>query len=517
MGREDHAEELSARQRTLIIWAALLALFLGALDALIMSAALPSIVAELGGLPLYAWVYSGYFLARAISLPIFGKLTDLYGTKKLFLFSNGLFVVSSIGAGMANSMAYLIFWRVFQGIGAGGNFALVYIVLSEVAPPGRRARTLSLGSSIWGISSVIGPTLGGVIVSFFSWRWIFFINIPLGILSLLGIGLFLSESHRKRNKDGGLDLGGLFLFSTFMLGLLTIFITGGREISWNSPAMAAFVCITVLFGVLFLHVERRAADPMVDLSLFRSRNFSLGNGAIFLASFTIFSFFAYVPLYIQGSLGRSPMEVGLAMVSLSLGWSFGALLYGRISSSGTEKLWSVAGAGILLAGALWTMRFHVQTGMVECFLAFLMVGIGMGFVSLSTLILVQNSASADDLGLVTSFHQFARSLGGTIGVGICGGLVTSAMFSRLEETTARLPTDLMLQLQSSTESLLRPEFQNLIPPEARESLGQAVLSGVFSVFVAASLSSLLCVFCCLLLDSRGEAEAHDAPGKKASQ
>lgn len=516
MVREDLAEELSARQRTLIIGAALLALFLGALDALIMSAALPSIVAELGGLPLYAWVYSGYFLARAISLPVFGKLADLYGTKKLFLFSIGLFIVSSIGAGMANTMAFLIFWRVFQGIGAGGNFALVYIVLSEVAPPGRRARTLSLGSSIWGISSVIGPTLGGIIVSFFSWRWIFFINVPLGILSLLGIGFFLSESHRKRSKEGGLDFSGLFLFSTFMLGLLTIFITGGREISWNSPMMIALVSITVLFGGLFLYVERRVADPMVDLSLFRSRNFSLGNGAIFLASFTIFSFFAYVPLYIQGSLGRSPMEVGLAMVSLSLGWSFGALLYGRISSSGSEKLWSVAGGGILLAGALWTMRFNLQTGMVECFMAFLMVGIGMGFVSLSTLILVQNSASSDDLGLVTSFHQFARSLGGTIGVGICGGLVTSAMFRRLEETTAQLPTDLMLQLQSSTESLLRPEFQKLIPPEARESLGQAVLSGVFSVFVVASLSSLLCVLCCLMLDSRGETETHNASDKALS-
>ena len=507
MAKEDLAVELSARQRTLIIWAALLALFLGALDALIMSAALPSIVAELGGLPLYAWVYSAYFLARAISLPIFGKLADLYGTKKLFLFSIGLFIVSSIAAGMANSMAFLIFSRVFQGIGAGGNFALVYIVLSEVAPPGRRARTLSLGSSIWGISSVIGPTLGGVIVTFFSWRWIFFINVPLGILSLLGIGLFLSESHKRKKQETSLDFGGLFLFSTFMLGLLTIFITGGREIAWGSSMMLTLTLTTLLFGILFLYVEKRVSDPMVDLSLFRSRNFSLGNGAIFLASFTIFSFFAYVPLYIQGSLGRSPMEVGLAMVSLSLGWSFGALLYGRVSSSGSEKLWSVAGSVILLLGALWTMRFHLQTGMVECFLAFLVVGVGMGFVSLSTLILVQNAVSSDDLGIVTSFHQFARSLGGTIGVGICGGLVTSAMFSRLEETTARLPTELMLQLQKSTEILLRPEFQRLIPLEARESLGQAVFSGVFAVFVAASLSSVLCLFCCLMLDRGGESES----------
>ena len=502
MAEERFSDNLSPRQRNLIIWAALLALFLGALDALIMSAALPSIVAELGGLSLYAWVYSAYFLSRALSLPVFGKLADLFGTKKLFLFSISLFVVSSIGAGLANSMVFLIFCRVFQGIGAGGNFALVYIVLSEVAPAGRRAQTLSLGSSIWGISSVIGPTLGGVIVSYFSWRWIFFINVPLGILSLLGIAAFLSESYRRRNKKGRLDIQGLFLFSSFMLGLLTIFIAGGREIPWNSTAMMILAAATMVLGVLFVLAERRTEDPMIDLGLFRNRNFTLGNGAIFLASFTIFSFFAYVPLYIQGSLGRSPMQVGLAMVSLSLGWSAGALFYGRISSSGSEKLWSMTGGAILLAGALMTTRFHLQTGMAECFFLFLIAGVGMGFVSLATLILVQDSAAEEDLGIVTSFHQFARSLGGTIGVGICGGLVTTGIFNRLAETVTLLPQDLIIQLQRSAEILLQPEFQRRVPPDAREALGQAVLSGVFSVFYMASLSSLCCLLCCLAMKKK---------------
>ncbi len=499
-------ESLSQRQRNLIIWAALLALFLGALDALIMSAALPSIVAELGGLSLYAWVYSAYFLSRALSLPVFGKLADLFGTKKLFLFSISLFVVASITAGLATNMPFLIFCRVFQGIGAGGNFALVYIVLSEVAPPGRRARTISLGSSIWGISSVIGPTLGGVIVTYFSWRWIFFINVPLGILSLLGIGFFLSESYRRENKRAKLDLPGLFLFSTFMLGLLTISITGGREIAWNSESMIVLITVTIILGTMFLYVEKKAENPMIDLGLFANRNFTLGNGAIFLASFTIFSFFAYVPLYIQGSLGHSPMQVGLAMVSLSLGWSAGALFYGRISSSGSEKIWSLAGATILLAGALLTSRFHLQTSMTECFVIFLLVGVGMGFISLSTLILVQNSAAEKDLGLVTSFHQFARSLGGTVGVGICGGLVTSGVFEKLEETVTLLPDNLMVQLQRSTEILLQPEFQKSIPADAHEVLAQAVLSGVFSVFFMASLSSLCCLLCCVALGKKKKPE-----------
>lgn len=496
--------EPSTRERTFIIWAALLALFLGALDALIMSAAMPSIVADLGGLSLYAWVYSAYFLSRAVSLPVFGKLADLYGTKRLFVLSISLFLLSSAAAGMATTMWFLIVCRVFQGIGAGGNFALVYIVLSQVALPGKRAKTLSLASSVWGVSSVLGPTMGGFIVSYFSWRWIFFINIPLGFLSLAGIAFFLPSWSGSRGRRPRLDLAGVFFFSTCVLALLVIFITGGRDIPWTSPTMAALVAATVLCGALFYRCEKRAEDPMIKLGFFGSRNFVLGNGATFLSSLTIFSFFAYVPLYIQGSLGMSPFRVGLAMVSLSLGWSCGALFFGRTSSEGWEKLWSIVGAGILLAGSLSTLTFDLHTSMLQCFIVFLVVGIGMGFVSLSTLIIVQNSVGGKDLGVVTSFHQFGRSLGGTMGVAICGGLVTAGLFGSLSEVQKLLPENLVHQLRQSAENLLRPEFQSQIPQEAVESMHLSVFAGVYSVFLVASLSSLCCLLCCLALKTKKE-------------
>lgn len=502
MPEAGYALELPARERTFVVWAALLALFLGALDALIMSAAMPSIVADLGGLPLYAWVYSAYFLSRAVSLPVFGKLADIYGTKKLFLFSISLFLLSSAAAGMATTMWFLIFCRVFQGIGAGGNFALVYIVLSQVALPGKRARTLSLASSVWGISSVLGPTLGGFIVTYFSWRWIFFINIPLGLLSLAGIAIFLRRWEGSKGQRPDLDLAGVFFFSTCVLAMLVIFITGGGDIPWKSPAMAALVAAAVLCGALFYRCEKRAEDPMIKLDFFGSRNFVLGNGATFLASLTIFSFFAYVPLYIQGSLGMSPFQVGLAMVSLSLGWSCGALLFGRASSEGMEKFWSIVGAAILLAGSLLTLTFDLQTSILQCSSVFLVVGVGMGFVSLATLIIVQNSVGGEDLGVVTSFHQFGRSLGGTIGVGICGGLVTTSLFGGLSEVQELLPENIVYQLRQSAENLLRPEFQSQIPQQAVESLRHSVLAGVYSVFLVASFASLCCLLCCLALDRR---------------
>lgn len=500
MSMDNQNSVLSSRDRSLAIWAALIALFLGALDSLVMSAAMPSIVADLGGLPLYAWVYSAYFLARAVSLPIFGKLTDLYNNKSIFLFSIILFILASIAAGLARSMTFLIISRIFQGIGAGGVFALVYIVLSKVAPPGERARTLSLGSSIWGISSVIGPTLGGFIVSYFSWRWIFFINIPIGMMSLIGIAVFLHLPQENTNRTAAIDFVGLFLFSISILGILMIFTAGGREIAWVSPSMLTLVGTTCACSILFYYTEKKALDPMIDFRFFAKRNFTLGNGATFLASFTIFSLFAYAPIYIQGSLGLLPMQVGLAMVSLSLGWSFGSLYYGRKSKQGSERSWAITGGVLLLAGSLLTIRLGLNTAMPECFLIFFIVGTGMGFVSLATLILVQNSATSADLGVVTSFHQFSRSLGGTVGVAICGGFLTTWLFRSLDKASTLLSEELLLSLQQNIENILLPGFQQSIPLAAAKTLKAAVLSGVFSVFIIISISSLLCLLCCISLN-----------------
>ena len=297
-------DPIGPQGRFCIIASALLALFLGAMDALIMSAAAPTIIADLGGLHLYSWVYSAYFLARAVALPVFGKLSDLFNTRKLFLFAISLFLVGSILAGASQSMAFLVFSRVLQGIGAGACFALVYIVLSEVPPPGARAKTLSLASSVWGISSIIGPTLGGFIVTWFSWRWIFYINVPLGIVSLVGIGRYLTE-FREKKQAIHLDYAGVVCLTGFILGFLSLFMTGGSTYGWASFEMVLMVCATVAFGIGFFMAEIRAKDPILNLTFFKNSRFSLGNGATFFASCTIFALFAYAPLFIQGALNQT--------------------------------------------------------------------------------------------------------------------------------------------------------------------------------------------------------------------
>jgi EmrB/QacA subfamily drug resistance transporter len=480
------------KSRIWIIGAALSALFLGALDALVMSAAMPTIIAELGGLHLYAWTYTAFFLARAVSLPVFGKLSDLYSTKKLFLFSIGLFLIASICAGASPSMGYLVAARVFQGIGGGGIFALVYVVLSDISTPADRAKTLALASSIWGLASLVGPTLGGFIVTWFSWRWVFFINIPLGIPSLIGIALFFKEL-RKKPVQSHLDVVGVTLLSGFILGFLILIMIGGRQFAWVSLPMILIGIATCACGAGFYLAEKHAKDPILDLKFFKHPAFALGNGIVFCVSFSIFALFAYAPLFLQGTLSQTPLQVGYAMLSLSLGWSLGSIIAGRKMHWIGPKKATFIGVIFMVIGTGLTLGFSRLTTITQCFFAFQIVGLGMGFTTLSTLLIVQNSVDAKDLGVATSFHQFARTMGGTIGVGLCGGIVTAQLISSLKSAGRQLPGPLIARLQESMAILFQKEFQSQIPEGMTGVLQGAVLNGVSLAFVVVFIVSIVSV------------------------
>ncbi len=498
-------QEPASQNRMYIIIAALLALFLGAMDALIVSAAMPSIVADLGGLALYSWVYSAYFLARAVSLPVFGKLADLFSTRRLFLISITVFLLASLAAGAAPSMFVLIGARVFQGIGAGGIFALVYIVLSDISPPGERGKTLSLGSSVWGISSIIGPTLGGFIVTYVSWRWIFFLNVPLALASLATIGRCLKH-HSHPSKNVQLDFAGITCLSGFILSFLTIFIIGGRDYDWMSGQIVGLGLLSVIFAVLFVVAEKRAVDPVLNLRFFGRPVFALGNGAAFCASFAIFSLFAYVPLFIEGALAKTPMQVGITMLSLSLGWSAGSLLLGRFVDGAGSRMAAVLGGGMIVLSSAAMLFFSPETSLVTCFLVFLLAGLGMGFVTLSTLLLVQADLSDVNLGVATSFHQFSRTLGGTIGVGICGGVVTTGLFHNLQASATMIPDKVMELLHKSMENLFREEFRNMLSRQSEAVLAAAVSDAMSAVFWIILGAALLCLVCSVVLIIRRPAK-----------
>jgi EmrB/QacA subfamily drug resistance transporter len=499
---------ISPRQRQAVIIAALLALFLGAMDALVVSAAMPTIVAELGGLHLYSWVYSSYFLARAVSLPIFGKLADLYKNRNLFLSAIGLFTMSSVAAGFAFNMIALIIARAFQGIGAGAIFALVYVVLADISPAQRRGRTLSFASSVWGIASVLGPTLGGFIVSYFSWRWIFFINIPLGLISFWGIGAYLLDVRAKKDKVS-VDFAGVASLSTAVLAFLLAFLLGGRNYAWSSSLIIGLLILSLACIIAFLAIERRAKDPIMSIDFFRIGGFRTGNAAVFLSSFVIFSMFAFAPLFIQGVQGRSPMEVGVAMLSLSLGWSLGAFVLGQFVDRIGQKGTAVAGAVCLMSGCAVNLTFTPATSTYYVFFNFLVIGIGMGWVALSTLLVVQSCLDEKDLGVATSSNQFARTLGGAVGVGICGSFIATR-FSNLSESV--LNSELMRQLPdqlseagfNQVESLLTPEAQAMMPDALRTMVQDAVMGGLGGVFWTVTVAAGFCLLLCLFIPRENE-------------
>lgn len=501
---------LSSAQRITVIGAALLALFLGALDALVVSAAMPTIVADLGGLQLYSWVYSAYFLARAVSLPIFGKLADLYKNRSLFIAAIALFSLSSAAAGCAQNMVTLIAARVFQGVGAGGVFALVYIVLSDVSTPETRGRTLSLASSIWGIASVLGPTLGGFIVTFFSWRWIFFINLPLGAFCLWGIGTYLIEL-RPRKDSVSLDFGGVATLTTAILALLFAFLLGGRTYPWLSLPITGLLAAFALSTAAFIRVEQRARDPILPIALFRIRGFSAANSAVFFSSFAIFSMFAYAPLFIQGVQGKSPMQVGVAMLSLSLGWSLGSLLLGQVIDRMGRRPAAIGGAMGLIAGCSMALAFREDTSAYYSFSCFFVIGTGMGFVALATLLVVQAAVPLHDLGVATASNQFARTLGGTVGVGI-GGSFIAAHFGELARSVQKegflenMPLRLAERGIDQVEGLLQPGVLATLPEAVRAGVQESVRQGVTAVFWLVLAAALLCLVCCWVIP-RGDPSA----------
>ena len=502
---------ITRKRRFYIIAAALMALFLGALDALVMSAAMPTIVADLGSLDLYSWVYSAYLLARAISLPVFGKLSDIFKTRRLFIISIGIFLLGSIFAGLAQSMTQLILSRVLQGIGAGGNFALVYIVLADVSSPENRGKALSLASIIWGLASVLGPTFGGFVVTYFSWRWIFFVNIPLGLFSLLGIGLYLVEVRAKK-KEAAIDYFGVLTLSTTILGLLTVFLLAGRSYDWLSPEILGLAVVTVGSGIAFYFIENKVREPILSPGFFKVRGFSLGNGAAFLASFTIFSQFAYSPLFIQGALGKTPLQMGLAMLSLSLGWSAGAMACGQFVNRFGKKPSAIFGALCLAVGSAIMVTFSTTTSLSSFFIVLGVVGIGMGFVSIATLLIVQDSLDMADLGIATASHQFFRTLGGTIGVGITGSFVTRALSNLVEDLMQSglndLPPSFHEHMQQGFDSIFRPEIQALFTPEVQKALQEAVARGVSLVFWISLFVSVLCLLLAAILPSPSASRPH---------
>jgi MFS family permease len=398
------------------------AMFMIAIEATIVSTAMPQIAAQLGDLHLYAWVFSAFLLSQTATTVVFGKLADLYGRKPVLLAGIAVFLLGSVLCGVAWSMPSLIVFRLIQGIGAGSIQPVCLTVVGDLYPGSERGKIQGYLASVWGISSVMGPLAGGLIIQQLSWAWIFWINVPIGIAAACGFSLFLHE--RPSRERHGIDVIGAALFAVAVASLMVALTELGR--SGGAVALTAGgVCAVSL--VLFVMQERRAQDPMMAFALWARRPIATANAATLLSGMAIIGLTTFLPMYVQGVLIRSPLVAGFALTMMVMGWPVGATLAARNFSRFGLRSTLLCGGALLPLGATAFLILAPGVSPVVAGAGSLIMGLGMGFLSTSAIVIIQGSVGWAERGSATASNIFSRNLGSTLGATVLGGVLNLSL------------------------------------------------------------------------------------------
>jgi EmrB/QacA subfamily drug resistance transporter len=455
----------------------MLGMFLAALDQTIVSTALPTIVGDLGGLAHLSWVVTAYLLASTVSTPIYGKLGDMYGRKPVFLAAILIFLAGSMLAGLSQSMSELIGFRALQGVGAGGLMVGAQAIIADIVPPRQRGRYMGLIGSVFAVASVAGPLLGGFFVDNLSWRWVFYVNMPVGAVAvaIVVFKLHLYTPHTRHRID---YLGAALL--TGGVGALILLTTwGGSQYPWRSTTIVGLGIAGVALLGAFVWQERRAPEPIVPLKLFRSRTFDLTSAIGFSVGMAMFGAIIFIPLFLQLVYGASATSSGLRMLPLMAGLLVASIASGRvISRVGRYKAFPVAGTAILVVGMFLLSRLTVGTAPWLASAYMLVVGVGLGLVMQVLVLVVQNDAQPQDIGVVTSMATFFRSVGGSFGVAIFGAIFAS----RLAGELSRMPHDVVARLGGGGVHL-SPQQVKQLPPAVHADFLQAFAHALHGVFL----------------------------------
>ena len=514
---------MTRKAKITVTIALMLGMSLASLDTTIVGTAMPSIVGKLGGITLYSWVFSAYLLTSTTTVPIYGKLADLFGRKPVFLFGTALFLTGSIASGASQSMEQLIVFRAIQGLGAGAVLPIVLTIIGDIFALEERARVQGLFSGVWATSSIVGPALGGLIVDHFSWRWVFYINIPFGLLS--AFLLIIAFKEKIEHKKLSLDYIGTLTLTGGIVALLFALLQGGTSWAWSSLQSIALFALAAAFLVLFFYQERRVQEPILPLTLFKNRIIAISSIGGVILGVLMFGITSYAPLFVQGVKGGTATSAGITLGPLLIAWPISSTLSGKVILRFGYRFTAVLGASLATFGMAMVMFFQMDTGFPFIIAAMAVLGTGLGFMSTSFILAVQNVVPWNLRGVATASTQFFRTISGTIGVAIMGTILNTQMalhfvpiFARYTDVLARLPKDI-----APSNVLLTPDVHSILPFDLLRQLQVALAQSLFWVFALMFVCALTgLAFMFLLPGGKAEqysykAEVHDGAQSESVQ
>ncbi len=412
-------------ERGPILISLMLSIGLVAIDSTVIATAVPSVVGDLGGFAQFPWLFSIYLLAQAVTTPIYGKLADLYGRKPILLLGIGLFLIGSVLCGCAWSMLALIVFRLIQGIGAGAIQPMSMTIVGDLFTVAERGRVQGYMASVWAVSSVVGPTLGGVFSEYVNWRWIFLVNIPLCLLAFTMLWRSLHEDVQRREHR--LDFAGAALLAVGCTLLILGLLEGGVAWAWSSPASVGVLGGGAMLVAVFALVERRAAEPVLPPWMFRRRMLVSTNLASVGAGAVLLGLTSYVPTFVQVVVGTGPLVAGFTLAALTLGWPLTASQSGRLYLPLGFRTTALIGTGLVVLGSVLATLLDVRSGVVSVGLACFVVGAGLGWVAAPTLIAAQSTVGWEERGVVTASNMFSRSIGSAVGAALFGAIANASL------------------------------------------------------------------------------------------
>ncbi len=485
--------------RPLVLISVMLAMFVGAVEATIVSTAMPAIAGELGGFSRYSWIFSAYLLMSTVTVLIYGKLADLFGRKPVFFIGLSIFLVGSILCGFAASMEQLIVYRLIQGLGAGAVMPIATTIVGDIYSTEERAKIQGYLSSVWGISAVSGPVIGGLIVQYWDWKYVFWVNVPLGLLAMAGIYFFLHEPAIERKV--AIDYKGAVLLTTSLSLILFWLVEGGQSFSRSSFTSLLLILLGAGLLTLFIWVERKAVDPMMPFAIWKNPVILYANLVSLTTGVILIGISSYLPTYVTGVMEQSAMIAGFTLTAMSIGWPIASSVAGHLLIRfGTFKVSFVGGISLVM-GSLMFLWMTGESGPLWAAFSSFFVGVGMGLTSTSFIVTIQGAVSREQRGSATAANMFMRNFGNTVGAAIFGAVLNGTLMSSLRSGN--------LDYEVNDINLLLTEESRTALSDSKLTILQQALDGSLQwVYVTVLLFAIISLLLILRIP-RGKVILHD--------